>query len=176
LQSSSSRILRVVTYWTAVVILAGYSASFVSYLTVRHPAIPFSTFPELLEKDNYRLGVLPDSSLMPFFQVGVTCCSVCRGTLRFLSWTNVSNSKWTSEQVGVAATLCIYPVQISAGLWTASFKDFPGFPQFLQVNVTAVSFQVLTFSHVIIIFPAPSTLCITGLCCRNSALKTSLNN
>lgn len=68
--SSSGRILNVVTYSTSVVILAGYSAIFTSYLTVRQPIIPFSTFPELLEKGTYRLGVLPHSSLMSHFQVG----------------------------------------------------------------------------------------------------------
>jgi hypothetical protein len=74
-RSSSSRILSMVTYWTSVVILAGFSASFVSYLTVRYPVIPFNTFPELLEKGTYRLGVLRYSSIAPYFQVCMTCCS-----------------------------------------------------------------------------------------------------
>jgi hypothetical protein len=75
LSTLSSRILTTANCCAAVVLLAGFSASFVSYMTVRRPVIPFNTFSELLERGTYRLGVLPDSSTLPYFQVCMPCGS-----------------------------------------------------------------------------------------------------
>ena len=67
--SSSTRILKLMSYWTSVIIVASYSASFYSFLTLRNPVIPFSSFQELLEDGTYTLGVLRYSSLFPLFRV-----------------------------------------------------------------------------------------------------------
>jgi hypothetical protein len=52
-----------------VVLLASYSASLISYLTVRRPNLPFSTFSEFLEDGSFGLGVHRFSSLPSFFEV-----------------------------------------------------------------------------------------------------------
>lgn len=147
LKSSSSRILSAVTYWTSVVILAGYSASFVSYLTVIHPIVPFSTFHELLEKRTYRLGLLQYSSLMPYFQVGVKM-KIQRSSKwhllhpQIIDWVRINLiffcfpfSKQTYKADGIAKIPRLvfgwYSVQIEARLLAVIFElvlDFSHFP------------------------------------------------
>jgi hypothetical protein len=59
----------VVTDMLVVVLLASYSASLISYLTVRHPRLPFNTFSEFLEDGSFGVGVHRFSSLPSFFEV-----------------------------------------------------------------------------------------------------------
>ncbi|XP_069696795.1 glutamate receptor U1-like [Periplaneta americana] len=66
--SSSGRIVFLVSYLTAVVLLAGYSASLISYLTVRQPVVPFTTFEGLLRDGTYKFGVPASSSAFSFFR------------------------------------------------------------------------------------------------------------
>ncbi|KAJ9575647.1 hypothetical protein L9F63_007476, partial [Diploptera punctata] len=66
--SYSTRILKLSTYWISVTILVSYSASLCSFLTLRNPVIPFSSFEELLHDGTYKLGILRYSSLLTYFQ------------------------------------------------------------------------------------------------------------
>ncbi|PSN41922.1 hypothetical protein C0J52_06810 [Blattella germanica] len=68
LQSPSSSILRLVSHWTSTVLIASYSAFFISFLTLRNAVLPFDSFEELLKDGTYRLGILPYSSLQQVFQ------------------------------------------------------------------------------------------------------------
>ena len=66
---TSGRLVTTVTHLTALVILAGYSAFIVSYLTQRTPELPFTNFEGFLHDGTYDIGLDPASSLMDFFQV-----------------------------------------------------------------------------------------------------------
>jgi hypothetical protein len=59
----------VTSYLTAVVFLASYSASLISSLTMRRPALPFETFQQVLEDGTYRLNVLSNSGELDYFRV-----------------------------------------------------------------------------------------------------------
>ncbi|KAJ9579001.1 hypothetical protein L9F63_024889 [Diploptera punctata] len=67
--SMSGRVVYLVSYLTAVVLLAGYSAALISYLTLRKPVIPFTTFEGLLKDNSYKFGVTPFSSAYSYFEV-----------------------------------------------------------------------------------------------------------
>ena len=67
--STSGRVVYLVSYLTAVVLLAGYSAALISYLTLRKPVIPFTTFEGLLRDDTYKFELLPFSSMHSYFEV-----------------------------------------------------------------------------------------------------------
>jgi len=56
-------------YLTAVVLLAAYSATFISFLAVRRSSLPFTTFGGMLQDGTYRLGIMDDSVELNFFDV-----------------------------------------------------------------------------------------------------------
>jgi hypothetical protein len=62
-------------YLSAVVLLAAYSATFISFLTVRHSSLPFTTFEDILEDGTFKLGILERSVELNFFDVSVI--SIC---------------------------------------------------------------------------------------------------
>jgi hypothetical protein len=59
----------VTSYFTAVIVLVAYSATFISFLTVRRTVLPFTDFKGLLYDGTYKLGVFPDSAQMYYFEV-----------------------------------------------------------------------------------------------------------
>lgn len=63
------RIVHLVIHLTAVVILAAYSASLISFLAVKTFVMPFTTMDGLLKDGTYRFGVVDDSADFSFFQV-----------------------------------------------------------------------------------------------------------
>lgn len=63
------RIMHFVIHFTAVVILAAYSAALISFLTVNTFVMPFTTMDGLLQDGTYRFGVVGDSADFSFFQV-----------------------------------------------------------------------------------------------------------
>jgi hypothetical protein len=50
-------------------LLSYYSAAFITDLTLQEPALPFTTFKELLEDGSYMLGMMRKSAQMDFFKV-----------------------------------------------------------------------------------------------------------
>lgn len=68
-QTTSSQIIFLTSHLTAGVLLASYSASLISSLTVRRPTLPFETFQEMLEDGSYHLDVLSNSGEMDYFRV-----------------------------------------------------------------------------------------------------------
>jgi hypothetical protein len=66
------RLVYLTAYLTAVVLFAAYSATFISFLAVRHSPLPFKTFEEILQDGTYKLGILDHSVELNFFDVSVT--------------------------------------------------------------------------------------------------------
>ncbi|XP_069681206.1 glutamate receptor ionotropic, delta-1-like [Periplaneta americana] len=58
----------VTAYLTAVVLTASYSASFISYLTVRNVNLPFTDFNGFLRDGSYTLTVMRKSAELEFFK------------------------------------------------------------------------------------------------------------
>jgi hypothetical protein len=56
----------------AVVLLAAYSATFISFLAVRHSSLPFTTFEGILQDGTFKLGILERSVELSFFDVSVS--------------------------------------------------------------------------------------------------------
>ncbi|PSN50309.1 Ionotropic receptor 135, partial [Blattella germanica] len=67
-RTTSLRLLLLTAYVTAVVIMASYSASFISSLTLRKPKLPFKNFREFLQDGSYQLSMLPSTSRLNFFK------------------------------------------------------------------------------------------------------------
>jgi hypothetical protein len=57
------------TYLTAVVMLASYSATLISFLTVRTVKLPFNDIEEFLKVGTHKLGALEHSTILNFFRV-----------------------------------------------------------------------------------------------------------
>ncbi|XP_014488825.1 PREDICTED: glutamate receptor U1-like [Dinoponera quadriceps] len=62
------RIVHFVIHITAVIILAAYSASLISFLASKKFVMPFTTMDGLLKDGTYRFGVVGDSADYSFFQ------------------------------------------------------------------------------------------------------------
>lgn len=63
------RMVHLVTYLTAVIILAAYSAALISFLTVNTFVMPFTTMEGLLKDGSFRCGVIGNSAYYAFLQV-----------------------------------------------------------------------------------------------------------
>lgn len=63
------RMVHLVTYLTAVIILAAYSAALISFLTVNTFVMPFTTMEGLLKDESFRCGVIGNSAYYAFLQV-----------------------------------------------------------------------------------------------------------
>lgn len=63
------RMVHLVTYLTAVVILAAYSAALISFLTVKTFVMPFTTMEGLLKEEGFSCGVIGNSAYYTFLQV-----------------------------------------------------------------------------------------------------------
>jgi hypothetical protein len=59
----------VTSYFTAVIVLVAYSATFISFLAVRRIVLPFTDFEGLLNDGTYKLGVFPNSAQMYYLEV-----------------------------------------------------------------------------------------------------------
>jgi hypothetical protein len=59
------------TYLTAVILLASYSATVISFLTVRTVTMPFSNLEELVVVGTHKLGALQDSTVLTLFKVSI---------------------------------------------------------------------------------------------------------
>jgi hypothetical protein len=72
---NSCRVVYLTTYLTAVVMLASYSATLISFLTVRTAKLPFNDIEEFLKDGTHKLGTLEQSTVLNFFRVStvVTC-------------------------------------------------------------------------------------------------------
>ncbi|XP_070155700.1 probable glutamate receptor [Polyergus mexicanus] len=62
------RMVHLVTYLTAVIILAAYSAALISFLTVNTFVMPFTTMDGLLKDGSFRCGVIGNSAYYAFLQ------------------------------------------------------------------------------------------------------------
>jgi hypothetical protein len=51
------------------VLLSAYSATFISFLAVRHSSLPFTTFEGMLKDGTYQLGILENSVELSYFDV-----------------------------------------------------------------------------------------------------------
>jgi hypothetical protein len=56
-------------YVTSFLLLSYYSAAFTTDLTLQDPALPFTSFDELLADGSYRLGMVRNSSTLDYFKV-----------------------------------------------------------------------------------------------------------
>jgi len=60
------------SYFTAVVLLAGYSAFLISFLATRETKeFPFTSFKQFLVDGRYQLGMLSESAFTFYFEVGI---------------------------------------------------------------------------------------------------------
>jgi len=66
------RLVCLSAYLTAVVLLAAYSATFISFLAVRRSSLPFTTFDGMLHDGTYRLGIMDNSVELNFFDLSTT--------------------------------------------------------------------------------------------------------
>jgi hypothetical protein len=68
----SCRVVFVTSYFTAVVLLAGYSAFLISVLTTKETKeYPFTSFKQFLADGSFQLGMLSDSAFTFYFEVGI---------------------------------------------------------------------------------------------------------
>jgi hypothetical protein len=65
------RVVYLTTYLSAVVLLASYSATLISYLTVRIVQVPFNDLEEFLIAGTHKLGTLADSTVLTLFKVSI---------------------------------------------------------------------------------------------------------
>jgi hypothetical protein len=65
----SCRVVYLATYLLAVVLLASYSATLISFLTVLIVEVPFNNLEEFLNAGTHKLGVLEDSTVLTLFKV-----------------------------------------------------------------------------------------------------------
>jgi ionotropic kainate glutamate receptor 2 len=65
----SYRVVYMTTYLTSVVMLASYSATLTSFLTVRTVKLPFDNLEEFLKAGTHKLGTLEHSTVLNFFRV-----------------------------------------------------------------------------------------------------------
>jgi hypothetical protein len=65
----SWRIIHLTVNLAAVVIVASYSASVLSFIITRRESLPFNTFEELLEVGTHTLAFGRHSGFLQFFQV-----------------------------------------------------------------------------------------------------------
>jgi hypothetical protein len=71
----SCRVVFLTSYFTAVVLLAGYSAFLISFLATRETKeYPFTSFKQFLSDGRYQLGMLSDSAFTFYFEVGINLC------------------------------------------------------------------------------------------------------
>lgn len=72
----SCRVVFLTSYFTAVVLLAGYSAFLISFLATRETKeFPFTSFKQFLADGRYQLGMLSDSAFTFYFEVRTIRCS-----------------------------------------------------------------------------------------------------
>ena len=67
----SCRVVYLTTYLTAVILLASYSATVISFLTVRKVTMPFSNLEEFVVVGTHKLGALQDSTVLNLFKVSI---------------------------------------------------------------------------------------------------------
>jgi hypothetical protein len=70
-KSVSLRTVFVTIYLTGLLLLACYSAAFITNLTLREPALPFTDFEGLLKDGSYRLGMALVNEQLEYFKVSV---------------------------------------------------------------------------------------------------------
>jgi hypothetical protein len=68
-QLRACRVLYLTTYLTVVILLAAYSATLISFLTVRTAKLPFNNLEELLTTGTHELGALEQSTVLSHFRV-----------------------------------------------------------------------------------------------------------
>jgi len=70
-KSASLRTLFVTIYITGMLLLGCYSAGFITNLTLRDPALPFTDFEGLLKDGSYRLGMATVNEQVDYFRVSI---------------------------------------------------------------------------------------------------------
>lgn len=68
-EADSLRILFWTMYMVGLVVIAAYSATLVSFLTVADTGLPFDSLAELKKLGGYRLGILKGSGMEEYFKV-----------------------------------------------------------------------------------------------------------
>jgi hypothetical protein len=79
-RSTSCRLVYITAYFTALVLLAAYSAALISSLTVYRSNLPFQDLEGILMDRTYKLGVLDKSEM--FYSVSVRYALVCAVVLK----------------------------------------------------------------------------------------------
>jgi len=67
----SCRVVYLTTYLSAVVLLAAYSATLISFLTVQILEVPFNNLEEFLIVGTHKLGTLEESTVLTLFKVSI---------------------------------------------------------------------------------------------------------
>ena len=70
-QIDSCCVVYLTTYLTAVILLASYSATLISFLTVRTVELPFNNLEEFLIVGTHELGTLKDSTVLTLLKVSI---------------------------------------------------------------------------------------------------------
>lgn len=70
-RSSVIRAVSVTSYLTSTVLMAAYSAKFISYLAVQELKLPFSTYEGLLDDGRYRLLAVSGTAQLNYFDVSM---------------------------------------------------------------------------------------------------------
>jgi hypothetical protein len=70
-KSSAIRAISVTSYLTATIVMAAYSAVFISYLTVQHLKLPVATFQDLLKDGRYHLLAVTGTAQLNYFDVSI---------------------------------------------------------------------------------------------------------
>ena len=65
----SCRVVYLTTYLLAVVLLASYSATLISFLTVLIVKVPFNNLEEFLIVGTHKLGTLENDTVLTLFEV-----------------------------------------------------------------------------------------------------------
>jgi hypothetical protein len=66
-------------YFTAVTLCAAYSATLVSSLAVQTNVLPFKNFQQMLERNDFEMGVVNNSAVLGEFEVSFKnfCITFC---------------------------------------------------------------------------------------------------
>lgn len=70
-QMDSCRVVYLTTYLTAVTLLASYSATLISFLTLRTAELPFNSLEEFLIVGTHKIGALKDATVLTLLKVSI---------------------------------------------------------------------------------------------------------
>jgi hypothetical protein len=69
INSTAFRVIVMTSYVTTTVLLAAYSAALISFMTVQDFKLPFTSFRELVQHRQYKLGTQSGTAQISYFDV-----------------------------------------------------------------------------------------------------------